>query len=233
LWSESRKKKNILGLVDFELADELTILQLKDKKEVDSQQYKSQVEPAAKPEAKPKTPTVPRVAPKSISIKNIISGNADPAANEEKDSECDSNSDNSISCDDVNPERNEIDENLNNFSQDDLNKVWQNFITSNLADKPRYATLLNNYMPSLTDELVIQVQLETALQQELFKEIKHDLLFYLRKNLGNSIVTINEMVVEQDNSKNKLYTVDDKFRYLSEKNPVLIKLKQQLNLDFD
>ncbi len=88
-------------------------------------------------------------------------------------------------------------------------------------------------MPSLTDELVIQVQLETALQQELFKEIKHDLLFYLRKNLGNSIVTINEMVVEQDSSKNKLYTVDDKFRYLSEKNPVLIKLKQQLNLDFD
>ncbi|HPE17133.1 MAG TPA: hypothetical protein PLM76_00760 [Tenuifilaceae bacterium] len=173
------------------------------------------------------------MAPKSISIKNILSGNAESPKEDDTQPEQDKNDENISSYDDTITEGGVVEEVTNSFSQEELVKVWHNFIDSNLADKPRYATLLKNYTPTLNDDFVVQVQFETAFQQELFKEIKHDLNFFLRKNLDNTLISINDEVVEQDSPKNKLYTVDDKFKFLSEKNPSLVKLKQQLNLDFD
>jgi len=67
----------------------------------------------------------------------------------------------------------------------------------------------------------------------LFNEIKNDLLLFIRKNLDNKALAFDVTVQVQENGKNKLYTVEDKFKFLSDKNPNLIKLKQQLNLDFD
>lgn len=107
------------------------------------------------------------------------------------------------------------------------------FTKSKLSEKQSYASILNSYHPVLSEDYVLVISFETSLQLELFKEIKHDLAVFLRSKLNNSLISISENVSEQDNSKAKVYTVDDKFRFLSQKNPALLKFKQQFNLDFD
>jgi len=79
----------------------------------------------------------------------------------------------------------------------------------------------------------IRVAFDSQLQEEMFNEIKNDLIVFLKKKLENNAISIETSIKAQENQKNKLYTVEDKFKYLSELNPQLIRLKQQLNLDFD
>jgi len=180
-----------------------------------------------------KRPSATRVVPKSFSIKNIISGvPAEPEKKTIQNPKEELQTENQvIPLHEI--EEEEIVDADTPFDQLELDAAWISFIDSNLREKPKYASLINNYKPILADEYVLQISFENTFQLELFREIKHDLGIYLRKKLNNSIISISETVVEQENSKNKIYTVDDKFRYLSQKNPALVKFKQQLNLDFD
>lgn len=119
------------------------------------------------------------------------------------------------------------------FTQIDVENNWNHFITDSLSTKPRYASLLSTYSPLLGENSTITVEFESQLQLDMFNEVKGELTTFLRKCLSNKSITIEPSIQEPDSTKNKLYTVEDKFKYLSELNPDLIKLKQQLNLDFD
>lgn len=93
--------------------------------------------------------------------------------------------------------------------------------------------MLSNYSPLLESDQIISIEFESQLQVDLFNEIKNDLILFLRRTLDSKGLTINSIINVQENGKNKLYTVEDKFKFLSEQNPKIINLKQQLNLDFD
>ncbi|MFP4556677.1 MAG: hypothetical protein ACLFNU_07385 [Bacteroidales bacterium] len=119
------------------------------------------------------------------------------------------------------------------FTQVDLENACQKFIDSYLSDKPRYASLLITYQPSVENGNDVIVGFDSQLQVDMFSEIKNDLLVFLKKKLDNNAISIETSIKAQEEQKNKLYTVEDKFKYLSDLNPELIRLKQQLNLDFD
>jgi DNA polymerase-3 subunit gamma/tau len=127
----------------------------------------------------------------------------------------------------------EIQDSETPFDEKELEEAWDYYSKSFLKDKPKYSSIINNYKPVLKDDYVLLISFENSFQLELFREFKHELAIFLRKKLNNSLISFAEEVVEQENSKTKIYTVDDKFRFMSQKNPNLIKLKQQLNLDFD
>lgn len=93
--------------------------------------------------------------------------------------------------------------------------------------------MLSNYSPLLESDQIISIEFESQLQVDLFNDIKNDLILFLRRTLDSKGLTINSIINVQENGKNKLYTVEDKFKFLSEQNPKIINLKQQLNLDFD
>jgi len=50
--------------------------------------------------------------------------------------------------------------------------------------------------------------------------------------LNNNLIDIIEEVDEKAVGSAKPYTADDKFKFMCQKNPTLVKLRQQLNLDF-
>ncbi len=102
-----------------------------------------------------------------------------------------------------------------------------------MSDKPRYSSLMLNYLPTLKSDYVVEVEVESSLQLDMFKEINADVVLFLRQKLENKTITVEVKEVAGDSSNGKLYTIEDKFKYLSQLNPSIIKLKQQLNLDFD
>lgn len=123
----------------------------------------------------------------------------------------------------------------NVVSLEKLLKAWNNFAEQIQKEKPAHFSLMQVYKPTLKKNNAIVIQYEGQIQVELFSEIKKDLLSYLKKSLGNPKIEIIEEVVDkiEDNGKPRLYTPDDKFRFMAERNPSLLRLKQQLNLDFD
>jgi DNA polymerase-3 subunit gamma/tau len=57
---------------------------------------------------------------------------------------------------------------------------------------------------------------------------------FLRKELHNDLIELEEKIIEDSgNGAKKLYTTEDKYKYMSQKNPALEQLKQDFNLDFE
>lgn len=119
------------------------------------------------------------------------------------------------------------------LTQLDVEKFWQKFIDTHLSNKPRYASMLTSYSPILTDGNLVKVVLESKLQADMFSEIKSDLTVFLRLKLGSKNIDLSCEVLENSTTNAKMYTAEDKLKFLSQNNPSILSLMQQLNLDFD
>lgn len=119
------------------------------------------------------------------------------------------------------------------FTKDELLKCWDEFAEKIKDDKPRiYSSLKEKDL--IINELNIEIEFDNIDQLENFnQQIRQLLLNHLRQKLLNSGIEINTRLKERDEKGRKLYTVEERFEYLAKKNPGIIKLKQNFNLDFD
>ncbi len=164
-----------------------------------------------------------RPMPKTTSLKGIMSGNYQaPQKEESKVSDTSS----------TKTEHTSITENKP-FTQNDLVNAWNSYADIIITDKPGQYSLMQNYSPSLVENSKVLIKFEGQIQVELFQEIKLDLLVHLKKTLRNlAIEIVEEVEVTEGPQKNRLFTADDKLKFLIEQNPALLRMKQQLNLDF-
>jgi DNA polymerase-3 subunit gamma/tau len=122
------------------------------------------------------------------------------------------------------------------FSQEELTRAWDAFAETIKTEYPRMYSTIKNNAPDYKDDFKLNFSLNNKGQEEEFTvRIKPILLNYLRKELNNYTIDIvvNFAHDGSNEKKNMYYTAEDKFQYLSEKNPILAKLKQQFNLDFE
>ena len=87
-------------------------------------------------------------------------------------------------------------------------------------------------LPVLKDEYVIEFTLSNSLQEEEILKLKPSLLNFLRNELSNGKIELVTKMTEIPQGNKRFYTDQEKFDHLTEKNPNLIKLKQQFGLDF-
>lgn len=118
------------------------------------------------------------------------------------------------------------------FNQQQLEDHWKNYAEALKANEPRIYSTLVAYQPVLKENNIIEFTVSNPLQEEVIKNIKINLLNYLKKNLNNFSIDVVTFITEKIES-NKLYTAEDKFDHMAKKNPDLLKLKQQFNLDFE
>jgi len=122
---------------------------------------------------------------------------------------------------------------IEDFSREELIENWLRFAEMMRKEKPRMATTLKASNPVIKDDFVIEIEMSNKVQEDDFNlMIKADLANFLRLELKNDNLKIITFVPETNKEK-ALYTDEDKYKYLSEKNPNINKLKQRLNLDFE
>jgi DNA polymerase III alpha subunit (gram-positive type) len=115
----------------------------------------------------------------------------------------------------------------------ELEKEYREFVQKYKDERPRIYSTLNNQTPDLKDEHILVLKMNNSTQHEEFKnDVKQQLINYLKRKLENGNITI-EIEISKTTSKNTLYTDDEKFVYMSKKNPNLNILKQKFNLDFE
>ncbi len=106
-------------------------------------------------------------------------------------------------------------------------KAWDQFANTKKEDKRIYAVL--NKTPLFKEPAELFISLESASQENILQEIKHELLKYLRSTLKNSSIDIKHEIKAGKQVK-MVYTPEEKFKYMAEKNPALINLKKRLDL---
>lgn len=119
------------------------------------------------------------------------------------------------------------------FREDDLHMYWQSFIGSYREEKRSlYSTLAAN-KPLLIEGWKVLFDVENKVQKLEIEDIKGDILEHLRTKLENGRISLEINIVKKESGNGKPYTAQEKFKYMSEKNPAVKELRDRLNLDID
>ncbi|HEY4788059.1 MAG TPA: DNA polymerase III subunit gamma/tau [Bacteroidales bacterium] len=159
----------------------------------------------------------------SISIKDALKGNpVKPQANKPMDQAPVVEE----------PARNYEVSDVKSFTQDQLNLAWEKFASQYKDNEPRMYSTLTAQPPVLSDNYMVVLSLNNPLQEEEVLKIKPALLNFLSKELSNGRIDLVTKVTEEPQGNKRFYTDREKFDHLAEKNPNLLKFKQQFGLDF-
>jgi len=118
------------------------------------------------------------------------------------------------------------------FSLERLQQHW-NLFTKMKEEQGRQGEVVILDRPiELLEENTILLKLDNNVQIHQLNGMRQELLNFLRESLQNQEVQLQAEVVVQEN-KRVIYTSQDKFRHLAEKNPALAELRNTLGLDVD
>ena len=119
------------------------------------------------------------------------------------------------------------------FSQKDLDIYWNKYATDLKAKgKISYGVALLDKQPILKDNCIIEFMINSKTLEETINEDKLNLLGYLRKELSNFNIKLQLQMIATE-EKTTLYTANDRFKRLSEKNPNINKFRQAFDLDIE
>jgi len=119
------------------------------------------------------------------------------------------------------------------FSQDALESSWNTYAKQmQQKGKHNLYSTLSFRKPVLKENALIEFTIDNKVQEETLENEKSDLLGFLRKELNNYSAAL-KTVINTIDSERKPYTSGDKFKRMAEKNPTLLKLKQQFDLDIE
>jgi DNA polymerase-3 subunit gamma/tau len=125
------------------------------------------------------------------------------------------------------------------INEGELMKYWQQYTEEVKAmGKSIAGNSMGAYPITLKQEkdiYVIELPLiSPAIEENSFKEVREGLTLFLRKALQNSTIQIRTVkAVIHDELPKKIYTNQDKFKRLIEKNPLVGELRNMLGLDYD
>ncbi len=116
------------------------------------------------------------------------------------------------------------------FTKEQLHEKWFEFLQS-VQHRPSLKAALSQE-PELKQDGILEITVPNSLQQDMVREIKPQLVSWLRMELKNTDIDLD---IRIDDSKQEkiIYTDADKFQEMVRKNPALALLKQRFNLDFE
>ena len=119
------------------------------------------------------------------------------------------------------------------FTQNELLEEWKNFV--GLIDAPQIKSALSAREPFLTENWLIEYELDTELQHNrITNDFKPKLLGFLRRHFKNDAIEIQFKVsVDAGQQPNIPYTDAERWNSLVEKYPALSDLKSKFGLDFE
>lgn len=118
------------------------------------------------------------------------------------------------------------------FTLDTFKKVWMEYAETLKEESPRLYHTLHSLNYSIKD-FEIEFTISNSLLEKAVIDKTNEILRFLRQNLHNDKITLVTKVSEIQEEGTIIYTSEDKFKHLAKKNPKLLDLKKDLNLDFD
>lgn len=119
----------------------------------------------------------------------------------------------------------------NPYNLGDLRRVWQEYVAS-LSHLPAVQALLDGMEVTVDNDHRVQLIVSNAIQEKYTSEHRDSMLQFLRQGLQNDLMDI-EVQVSREAATKVVYTPDERFAYLAEKNPVLHQMREIFQLDIE
>ncbi|MDB2363685.1 hypothetical protein N9V83_01525 [Flavobacteriales bacterium] len=115
------------------------------------------------------------------------------------------------------------------FNERELKEIWQ-VLAMEYYKKINFYSTLTKYGVTLEGDSIVKLEVDNKTQLNEFRDARSTILLKLRKALKNFGVEI-EVFLSKDDSGKQVYTATEKFDYLKKKQPLLDKLKKELDLE--
>ena len=125
-----------------------------------------------------------------------------------------------------------VERQLRPFSQSALETAWLESAGA-LDDLPVVKAIIQQVQPVIEDESVVRVSLENELQEDYLNSVRDRILPFLRQALNNDSITVRTQVEAGSVNARLVYTPDERFAFLLEKNPHLDDFREQFQLDIE
>jgi DNA polymerase-3 subunit gamma/tau len=122
--------------------------------------------------------------------------------------------------------------NLRPFTQQALDNAWKDS-EQLFHDAPMVKSLVQTVVPVLEGDAVIRVSLENELQETLMHAERDRLVPFLRQVLQNDSIKLQTVVQEGSVNAKLVYTPDERYAFLLEKNPHLDDFRREFQLDIE
>ncbi|MGP8215630.1 MAG: DNA polymerase III subunit gamma/tau [Bacteroidia bacterium] len=115
-----------------------------------------------------------------------------------------------------------------------LLKAWAEYIELNKEKKMGLCSILRQTIPKKSAEKpsLMEVTVASTMQQQSIEEERSNLLDFLRNRLKHPALQM-AINISKTETQRKPYTQEEKYLHMKEKNPVVEKLKDQLDLGID
>ena len=121
---------------------------------------------------------------------------------------------------------------VNNFTLAQLETVWDEFSESLRNSMPPLSTALKKHRPVLKDDFLIEFIVDNKVLAEDLHQKQNDLLEFLTSHLKNTRIHL-QIIVPDHPIGIRPYTDREKFGRMAEKNPELLDLREQLDLEIE
>ena len=121
---------------------------------------------------------------------------------------------------------------LTSFNQSDLNLVWPKIAELMINSQVIYA-LLKQINPILEKDYKIRISVGSRVQSKYLEETRDEIIGLLRTKLKNDAISIIVKVEESGSNAKIVYTAEERYQFLLEKNPQLDEFRKEFQLDID
>lgn len=118
------------------------------------------------------------------------------------------------------------------FTLTQLETLWDQFSESIRNSMPPLSTALKKHRPVLKEDYLIEFCVDNKVLAEDLNQKRNDLLEFLTTHLNNTKLHL-QIIVPDHPIGLKPYTDREKFGRMAEKNPELLNLREQLDLEID
>ena len=144
---------------------------------------------------------------------------------------------NSILNEEVKEEVKDKDEKINSIVNEKNQNLDKKNLKSFLDEYIKIKNISNSKLSVLNKEFTIDkneisIKLGSDLENEIFEDLKNDLLLKIKGHFKNQEIKFKISIDKKKNSK-KLYTGKEKFEFLMKNNKEIKNLKNQFNLDYE
>ena len=131
----------------------------------------------------------------------------------------------------TNQQRSDLPKRSTPFTADQLNDAWVG-LNQHFRGEERLVAMLNNCKPTLVSDTLCRITVANPWQKQEFAKFGKRVMDIVRDALQNDLLKLQVDVAEFDRSQ-KAYTAAEKYKLLSELNPHLVDLRNQLNLQLE
>ncbi len=182
---------------------------------------------AVEPEPKVKMPAPPKVeepenkydAADDALISHLSIKNASKVLNGDKEKQ--------------NTEKTPEQKNKSEFSQEQLNAIWKEGIPGFCKHSQNLLSSLTAKSPVLKENYVIDITADSKVLEREIRDLLPDIIGFLRKKLNNDFITLNIVLADIKEQQDKAYFPDEIYKKMTEKNPEIKNLRDQLDLEID